>query len=900
MLAPTSDQILPDITDSKSALNEDILTEAQRRQQYRAKLTSHQRGKGYRLKQFVLAKRRYFRTLDLIARRKRAEDIDLMCRYFNGDQYGSYDEVGIYRDKRQEGDFAYCLPVLSGHVDQAFLQLLKVKPQYTATSDDTDDPTMKLIAQMCEDLGVKELNRVMESKAHSEIYNMILSGESHRFIGWQPNPISPKTSKRPKYEKKEVILPARRECANVECKSLVSQESSVCPTCNGSEISDIPAGKSIQNNLVGYSEVSLGENCVHIPHSLSMQRDMSAVEPEDSTFFIEYSYVDKHVAEWEYQSEIEPSNEGLPIEMQLRFDLERGSNQTDAIIGTSRLAPPGREGAFGTGYGGNTAAMNRKQPDECHYWEASEYGQFISDVDESLPDGSILPAGKLLGDHFPQGMKIRFVGDTIMEMRAYVRRRKHTLARYGRIAGTNSGAGLKKIMPLQDAENDNFNLNQTVKHTVGHPLTVLDGHYVNELPGAGNVLKVTRAGLDDVGKVVKQFPGQAVNQSDGAQVVIDSAMQFIAGTNTVGGGSIGGAADMRAAGGTATAVAAMQEQAAGRQSQAVDQRISCDKEMIIQLLENIQEYSTDEQKTELAKHYGPDVVSAFFQCNLRQSITISIKPNSDMPRSMALTQANYLAFGQAAAQVLPEAQESPWVLEFLGDLATSMGFPFSVVEGRNDRREAEYRLNILTMIETGMVQDQPQLTTNSVEFAAAMHEKLAQQCAPLIAADEDQEHPESAGTDQGAPRVFMQVHASFMDVYKDALFSERAKGWSDSYKLVVIQLWLDHFKAKLSQEATMSAMQAAMNNAMNPQPAPPESNEPSPEDMLALEEQKAQAEQQRALEMEGAKHMAAEDAADNDLDREKELETHKGKIQKDLIKAQPKPPARPASSGVRA
>lgn len=141
---------LPSIPDESSPNNEGILTEQQRRERYRAKLTTHQRDRGLRLKQFAQGKRRYFRGLDLIARRKRAEDIDLMCRFYNGDQYGSYDELGVYNDRTQEGDYAYAIPVLSGHVDQAFLQLFKVRPEYTVTADDNDDPTMKLVADMRE------------------------------------------------------------------------------------------------------------------------------------------------------------------------------------------------------------------------------------------------------------------------------------------------------------------------------------------------------------------------------------------------------------------------------------------------------------------------------------------------------------------------------------------------------------------------------------------------------------------------------------------------------------------------------------------------------------------------------------------------------------------------------
>jgi hypothetical protein len=97
---PISDQILPDISEGTARVTDEILSVAERGKRYRAKLIEHSKGKRLRLKQLLLGKRRYFRSLDVIPRRKRAEDTDIMCRYFNGDQYGSYDEMGIYQDNR--------------------------------------------------------------------------------------------------------------------------------------------------------------------------------------------------------------------------------------------------------------------------------------------------------------------------------------------------------------------------------------------------------------------------------------------------------------------------------------------------------------------------------------------------------------------------------------------------------------------------------------------------------------------------------------------------------------------------------------------------------------------------------------------------------------------------------
>ncbi len=874
-----------DLVPAEKNLSESILTEEQRRVRFRQMLASRQSDQGKRLKEFLLAKRRHLRSRDEIPRRKRAEDTDLMCRYFNGDQYGYYDVAGVYNDDRQEGDFAYALAVLAGHVDQAFIQMLKVRPVYELEPDDTGDDTIGLVARMCDSIGPKELTRLVAQIAHSELYNLLLHGESVRIIGWEPDKVSPKKVRRPKIT-----------AMCMDCGKQATANDQECPECGSQQLAF---------NADGYDEVILGQNTLHIPHMLSVQRDMSAVEPDESTFVIEYSYMDKHVAEWKFQSQIESSNLPLPIEMQLRFDLERSSTQIDAIIGSARLAPPGREGGFGVGSAGSSAALMTKQPVETHYWDVEEYGAFMCTVDEALPkklrDGrDRIPAGVLLGDFFPDGVKLLFVGDSVMMLEPYMKRRKMKTIRYGRIAGTNSGAGLKKLMPLQDAENDNFNLSQKIKHTVGHPFTVINGHYIDQLPGAGNILKISKPGLDDISKVARQWPGQTM-QNDGASQVIEGAMQFIGGTNTVGGTGSVGAPDMRAAG-TATGIAAMQEQAAARQSGPVDQRIEADKENIFQILENIQEFSTDEQLAELAKQWGPDVVEAFKNCNIRQQININIKPNTEMPRSMALNQANYIAFGQALGQILPVMDKFPWLMEFLGDMATSMGFPFKVGEGRNDRREAQFRLNIVTKIEeqvmgSGQItmppdpsipadpnMPPPQPVTIPIEqaqpfqIAAAIHAALAQQCAPLIAADDNNTELGQMPDDIGIPRIFLQNHKEFLDVYKDWLFGEQAKSASEAKMLVVIQLWLDHFKAQMSQQAIMAQLEGQMNAAINPQPPPPPDNTPTKED----EDAAADAQTERDRQSKEEDHLRNEEAKDNEHGRKVELQDQKAQQQAEL------------------
>lgn len=849
-------QPVPEIRDSESSLSENLQTIEQRRERYRAKLTDVQKGKGIRLKRFLERKRIYFRGLDELARRKRIEDIDLMHRYFNGDQYGGYNEMGMYEDRRQDGDFAYSINVLNGHVEQAFLQLLKVRPEYKLDPENPNHPTnIVQVSKMCESLAIKDYKRLMKGARQFEIYNTLLAGESPRYLYWAPNPKSPKTATRAKYEREDIQIPGRRECQG--CKATVADGAAACPDCNNSYIKTIPPGVAYRDKMVGTHKVMLGENRLHVPHPMSMQRDMSALTPDDSTFLIERSYLDKHVAEYQYQSIIENNQqEGLSPEMQMRYDLERSSTQTDALIGSARggVSGPGR-----AAFGGDMANVPfNKIEQERHFLEPSDYGQFLCDVDEPLPNGKTIPAGTLLGDFFPRGMYVLWAGSTIIDVDECIRGRKWSLVQYGRMAGTNAGAGLKKLIPLQDVVNDDFNLSHAVKHTVGHPLTIIDGKAVYELPGAGQILKISKAGTTSVHDLVAQYPGQTMNNADQTQDRVNATMQFIAKTNTVG-ISAGGAPDMQAAQHTATGIAALEAQAAAGQSGAVDQQMSADEEMIFQILENIQEFCTEEkspeQFKELVAAWGAEVVQSFFEMNIRQALSVSIAENSDVPQSHAQRTANKLAFGQIAQNLIPVAAQVPWVMQFLSDLADSMGLSFSLVEGSSDRQEAEYRLNKLNAIEERINAKNPMLMGNPEAAAVVMYAMLAKFCAPLITDPEtpleapapangqlppqDPAAAPDAGAAQptdpaaasivspepvanpeaSAPRILLQNHAAFMDVYKDALFSEQSKSWSEARRFVVIQLWMDHYKAQLVSDSEKSMLQAALVAMLDPNAA---------------------------------------------------------------------------------
>lgn len=852
--SPSEDQAQPD--------PKMIETDEQRRRRYRARLKENSRDREERLVDFLLALRRDIRKHDYDARMKQIQDIDLMCRYCNGDQWGDYVN-GVYTDLSRDGDFAYTIPVIEGHVEQAFMQMLKTRVEYEFSPKNKGNPSHVQLSGMAETLAVAEKDRLMtEDLLMDEIQNAIVAGESYRCLIWGI-PEHPRTVKRVNYKTEDIEIPGGRKCR--ACNADVPEGEEACSSCGATFIKEIPAARAVRNTARGTKEVPLCENILRIPHPMAVKRDLGAQKFPESSYVLESDYLSKQEAEWLYQTII-TSSEGLTEEMRVRQDLERSSTQTDAIVGSANPQ----------GYTASQQSAGRDVQRDRLYVDVSRYGHFPCSVEETLPDDTKLPKGTILGDKYPRGLFIEYVGDKVMKFKPLNWRRRWSVVLYKKQAGSGKGKGMQSLIPLQDIVNDTFNLDYGIAMSSGRPLTVINGKYIDEPPEAGQFLKVNKAGVDDVNKVVAQFPGQSASgivPMIGER--IDSAMQFIEGTYSLQ-GSVG-APDQRAMG-TATGIAAVTENSSGRFIGPIKQRIHADKELMFQILENIRDFSSPEQKKELAKRFGPDVCAIFFQCNFRQTLNIGIAQNTDQPRSMALTQANMFALAQAAASL----KDAPGGMEILSMMADNLGFPLNIGAGRSDRREAEYRLNKLAAIEERITAKNPAYLLNAQVAAGQMFALLEEFCGVLALPDEVP--PELAETPEGkaqnemrAAFIFMPDHPSFMDTYKDALLSEEAKAsWSDARKLVAVQLWMEHYKAQLAGELEKAKL---MQEAQQPEQPDPEQikaaqAEEDKRQLTAMaiqqqvDEEKADAEHQRQLDAKAAEHDLSEEAKDADLERE--------------------------------
>jgi hypothetical protein len=887
---PTNEALIP-LADAPAPDPREIETEESRRKRFRQQLERAQRGGQHRLKEFLLALKRDFRQVDREARDSRLRETEQMLRYYDGDMYLEFDEAGKLVDVRRDCDFAYSIPVMTGHVLEVFKQLLKVEAEWVFSARDENDETVRRLAAMCEKIANEEFERMMgEEEEQYEILTFILTGDSYREIYWGE---SSRKARRLDYSREEVELPGRLECqacgritADGGTAPAQSYEAdgggtpapetaqgagaTACPSCGADFLKQIPAEKTHRDLPPEEVEVRLGENRLRVPHPMAVQTDLSAVRFDDTTFLIEHTTLERHVAAWAYQTLIH-DNEGYSPEMAARRNLERSGVQMDGLVGSTR--------PWASAPAGNGVEIER------HFLDAARYGHFLCGVDEPLPDGSRIPAGTILGDHFPDGIFVEYAGDVIVDVRPVERRRRWLKITYGLRVGSSAGQGAKLLAMMNDIINDRYNLYHGVVMTSARPYTVVAPN-VKLLPEVGQYMRMENwpAGLSDIRAAIAQFGGQSVAGMDPASQDIQAAMQFTMGSFTLG---PGGAPDMQRAGKTATEFSGRVEQASDRQLGPIRQRLAADRETRFIILENVRDFAAPEQKKEYAKRFGEDVCAVFFGpekgegANFRHLLNLNFKPNTDIPRSRALTQMGMQAFASAAAGLMKVAQGQPWVMEFLGQMADAWGLPLELGPGRKDRREAEKRLNKLGAIEEEIGRRRPEVLADQAGAAKVMYEALAEFFRPLVppvplAPDQPGQAPEQAA------RLFMQEHQAFMEAYSEEYFSERAANYSPARKTVIVWLWLEHFRASLGKQFHQAEMMQEIQQTLNPQP------DPNQQDKRALvgaairhqaEEESKDADARRTLAVKEHEHALDERAKDNDARREAALDENRARTQ---------------------
>lgn len=786
-----------------------IETYEQRSKRYRQGLLDQAEGQSQTLKNFLLDK-----LIDLKARgadshRMHLRNMDQAARYLMGEQYGRYNADGTYEPYgRLPGDVSYCIPVIIGHFQQALMMLLKTQPEYQCFAKDKNNPAHTALARMCESLGMEDFKRLMnEESRYDEATNSLTAGESHRCLMWGVHD-NPKTTTRPIYEEEEYELPGSKDCKACGFPNF-QPDATNCALCDSDYLTDNPGEKKKRQKFKGTKEVYVGQNILHIPHMTAVKSDLAASTLRQATYIIETDYLaSKSIAEWHYQSEIDDGPSAPSDAVRIQRQQQGGVVQVSA------------DGAWADRAEREQGLAGSADPpiERNHVWmEASEYGYKVFTEDQTLPDGQKVKKNIPMGDQYPAGFKFCVVGDTIVNGGKGFKKLQWSRVLHGKRPGSSRGMGIQIAIPLQDIVNDTFNLDYTILMT-SVPFRAMVKQFVNKLPAAGESLLLNKMPIGGISNAVAQFTAQTPSGAVGATSDnVERSAVFILGTATTPGATSGGPDTKQM--GTATGVAAAVENANGRVLPFILQRIACDKEFLTQLLLNIQQHSSDEQKEELSARFGADVVADFFQANFEHVVIWEVAPGTDKPRSDALTQAVLMEFGNTAANMIKAMPNTPWVMEYLSTLAEMLGVPFKMAPGGNDRREAERRLTKLAAFERAIRQKNPQLLADEVKASQIMFGLLEESCGALSmqsAVAAAQAHGDESGVSGVIPFLYMQDHQVMQDAMKDQLMSEQAATFSPAHRAVLARLYSLHVEAFAAAESLKTEFQSGLAKKLAP------------------------------------------------------------------------------------
>lgn len=291
--------------------------------------------------------------------------------------------------------------------------------------------------------------------------------------------------------------------------------------------------------------------------------------------------------------------------------------------------------------------------------------------DESTPlgRGQTLPAGKTLGEMFPDGLYYARTGDLICDIWNEDKNRKWTSSPYGMRPGSMYGSGSSQAISHQEILNDIETITMANAWSNGVPKEFVDPSVIKELSADPQVpTNVDMSGKQGriIGAAYDVAPAQPLSaEIYGIADTHRSSMQ-----NTIGalsGTGAGGLADSQKWGDTATAITIKRDLAVGRFSPDLELMADqLDRLQAYQFLENEQEYFTPEQWEKVKGETGADAMKAFLKCDIRRDLMISIAPGSFMPKSDAQIQAKAMSFAQVIP-LLSQAQ-NPELLAYYSEI----------------------------------------------------------------------------------------------------------------------------------------------------------------------------------------------------------------------------------------
>lgn len=893
--------VLTDSPSSAEARRPKPAPRAVKQKKYRELLKKKQEQLPKDLVTFLLQIVQGFRSLDSDARIQHNRDIATFYQYYDGNEYGEFNEAGDWQPDSQNSEgFSYTMPLVPAHVDAGKTLLTKVNLEYEYTPKNKISVLDGQVAKMCEELAEEEIQRILpDDKRTLERLYLLLAGKSWRHLYWAPNPLEADEVEVDVYDNEETQLNSMRICDNEACGTPLGETDTVCPKCLSDRIKTVEGGTV--NKIKTRTETrQLSENQLYIPNPLAIQQDLSKRDI-NSSFIVERDTLPRARAEFTYCQTFTERRGGVSADQKMIRELERARLRTGAVHGndeglirslaTAEVDLAERERAWLEPWRYANFLIT-----EQHWYISKQDGIVWCEDPADVPDGAKhIEPGTFLGDICPAGLNFVVVEDEGVQIKPEPVSDRWMKLTCGMRPSNVDGAGMKRLRPLADMANDSTNLEFKVLMDDADPKTFLNRSYLSSLSKVGeyNVVDALKNG-ESWESVVHRLAGASTHPALGVMNErVQGMAQFLVGTYS----SMGQGAPDAKAFGTATGVVAMQEEAAGRFVEAILQTAKADIDLRYKVLNNIRRFSITPQIDELKARFGVEVVKHFLECNLRKLLVIKKKKGSDQPQSQALKLAQLQSYSDAVATV----GQSPNAQSLMEGFADMIDLPVTIGIGLADKEEANRRIGWMrdrlqkfndkqidretAVIEAiklmaAMIEDCERDVPAQMDLSIAPQVAGTPQLPPVPSMDgqpvDGQMIPEAAPALPVSSVIMMQEHTVFADAAKDWLFTEGARCNNVVLTTAIQMMWTLHDKRQILKQNELVRIEVERQKLAAP-PAPPM---PTPDEMSEQERAaKEEAIVTEVLAREADEHSKDEDARRKGEEKDADLQRDLDKIE---------------------
>ncbi|MBS1793664.1 MAG: hypothetical protein JSS81_07415 [Acidobacteria bacterium] len=775
-----------------------------------------------------------------------------------GYYYGIFDKQRGFVSGKEEGDGIYFEPQIATFLETILAPLVKTKPVKECAPTQVDSISAREAARVAQSLLRLDDERSFTPKKQQREWkwNLLAGGETYRITYFNPSKTGAGVAEEV-YEE-QVIEGGDKASYCPLCSGTATDEHENCLNCGNPQMDVVEAVSSTITVKKGLKFKQIGDVDDDVPDCLEMTVIGETDNIAEALVVMRDRMIPRCVLE-----------DALGID-----DLP--STDTPQSLNYKQLFTDDRV----------VRDQNVREFELLHYQELwispAVYTAYKFPTDTKT-ESAVIPAGTRAKDLFPQGLYFSRVKKRICEL--FPQGAGECLSHAVNSVGEGfHGQGEWDLSEQQDqlTEAHSMKMNSMLLDST-QPLLVREGiidteNFENKF---GLIVPVSQdfpmeQPLENL--MMRTKPATPPQEAYQIGEEIRGSMQQRVGAFS----TQSNAPDVEAMG-TATGVATITQQTLERRAPALQLYAQMEVEQAYQKLELRQKNWCKKMYAEVARDLGDDAIKWFMQCNIRQDIRITVAPDSWMPRLEQQKQADFGTFMRMCGEMIALKNDPKMIDDVLRKANEIFGGGIDFNDYEQEATEAQLRLDALKEVAAFVEKTFGPKIYLQGQIAPQASEVALTQTAEMLRL----RHPQSGDVDMFSDLpldAMFDTHSEFTEAYTDWLKSAEGRAAGEFLRTLVWELADYHNQAegyrqmKLKEyalvaqkpdlEAALIEKQAMEGGGGEPAP-PPEPPPVDPNRQMELERQSADAEAERAHQLE----IQQREAAENESAREHARET---------------------------